>query len=353
VISTWRAGTADLHKGGKAKTMVYDSERIVVVIEQGVGPVGPVAFELLNAGRQLASNPDRQILSACVLGHGIGDACEEISFYADEVFAVDNAVLADFQADIYASALENVCTMIKPVTLLMEHSYENYELAPKIGYRTGGDVITDCIEIERDESNSSLLCTKSIYGSNAVVVLELRSIPQIITIRAKAYRALEKTRSQSRIIPLECDLNASLSRTKSMGILPGQSVSLDKAEVIVSGGRGVKTQEGVDELRKLEGALERFFDKVEIGCSRPVVDAGLLPRSHQVGQTGEKVSPELYVAVAISGAAQHISGMVGSKKIIAINKDREAPIFDIADYGVVGTFEDVIPSFIEQLEGLS
>jgi electron transfer flavoprotein alpha subunit len=336
-----------------AKTMVNDGERIVVVIEQSGGPIAAVALELLNAGRQLIGGPDRQILSACVLGQGIGDACEEIAFYADEVFAVDNALLTDFQADVHASALENVCKIIKPATLLMEHSYENYELAPKIGYRTGGDVITDCIEIERDESNSSLLCIKPIYGNNAVVVLELKNKPQIATIRSKSYGALEKTGSRGQIIPLECDLSPSLARVRSIETVPGQSVSLDKAEVIVSGGRGVKTQEGVDELRRLKGGLERFFANVEIGCSRPVVDAGLLSRSHQVGQTGEKVSPQLYIAIAISGASQHVSGMVGSKKIIAINRDREAPIFDIADYGVVGSFEDVIPSFIEQLEVLS
>jgi electron transfer flavoprotein alpha subunit len=339
------------HGEGKGKTMASDRERIVVVIEQGEGPVLPVALELLNAGRQLVGSSG-QILCACVLGHGIADACEEIAFYADEVFSVDNVLLANFQADVYASALESACKTIAPVTVLMEHSYENYELAPKIGCRTAGDLITDCIEIERDESTGNLLCTKPIYGNNAVVVLELKSKPQIVTIRAKAYGALEKTGCRGRVIPLECDLESSLARVRSMEIVPGQNVSLDKAEVIVSGGRGVKTQDGINELRRLSDALERFFANVEVGCSRPVVDAGLLSRSHQVGQTGERVSPQLYVAVAISGAAQHVSGMVGSKKIIAINKDREAPIFDVADYGVVGSFEEVIPAFIEQLEGL-
>jgi electron transfer flavoprotein alpha subunit len=332
--------------------MVDDRERIAVVIEQGGGQLSPVVFELLNAGRQLADRGG-QLLCACVLGQGIADVCEEIAYYADEVYTVDNALLADFQADLYASALESVCKRISPATLLMEHSYENYELAPKIGYRTGSEVITDCTEIERDGVTGGLLCTKPIYGTNAVAVLELKEKPQIVTIRAKTYEPLEKSRSRGRVIPLKCDLNPSLARVRSMEVVPGQNVSLDKAEAIVSGGRGVKTQEGIDELQKLAGVLGKFFDKIEIGASRPLVNAGLLSRSHQVGQTGEKVSPQLYIAVAISGAAQHVSGIVGSKKIIAINKDGEAPIFDVADYGVVGSFEEVIPSFIEQLEGLS
>lgn len=331
--------------------MANDGGRIAVLIGQGGGQASPAAFELLNAGRQLARG-GRQILCACVLGQGIAGVCDEISFYADEVYAIDNALLAEFQADIYASALEEVCRTISPVALLMEHSYENYELAPKVGYRTGSEVITDCTAIEKDEVSGALLCTKPIYGGNAVAVFELKSTPHIVTIRAKVYDALERGGSRGRVVRLECDLSPSLARVRSMEVVPGQNVSLDKAEVIVSAGRGIKTQEGIDELRRLTGALERFFDKVEVGASRPVVDAGLLSRSHQVGQTGEKVSPQLYVAVAISGAAQHVSGIVGSKKIIAINKDGEAPIFDIADYGVVGSFEEVLPSFIEQLEGL-
>jgi electron transfer flavoprotein alpha subunit len=331
--------------------MANDEERIVVLIEQSGGQVSPVAFELLNTGRQLARSGG-QLLCACVLGQGIADVSEEIAYYADEVYAVDNTLLADFQADLYASALESVCKRISPATLLMEHSYENYELAPKIGCRTGSEVITDCMGIEKDEVTGCLLCTKPIYGNNAVAVLELKEKPQIVTIRAKTYEPLEKSRCRGKVIPVECDLSPSLAKVRSMEVVPGQNVSLDKAEVIISGGRGVKTQEGIDELQKLAGVLGKFFDKIEIGASRPVVDAGILSRSHQVGQTGEKVSPLLYIAVAISGAAQHVSGIVGSKKIIAINKDGEAPIFDVSDYGVVGSFEEVIPAFIEQLEGL-
>ncbi|MEW6665422.1 MAG: electron transfer flavoprotein subunit alpha/FixB family protein [Thermodesulfobacteriota bacterium] len=332
--------------------MAKNEERIAVLIEQSGGQVLPVAFELLNAGRQLARSGG-QILCACVLGRGIADACEDIAFYADEVFAVDNRLLTNFQAEIYASALESVCKAIAPVSLLMEHSYENCELAPKIGYRTGGEVVTDCMRIERDDAAGSLLCTKPVYGNRAIAVLELKSKPQIVTIRAKVYEALQRAGCRGRVIPLQCGLDPSLTRVKSVEIVPGQNVSIDKAEAVVSGGRGVKTQEGINQLRRMAATLERFFHKVEVGASRPVVDAGLLSRSHQVGQTGERVSPQLYIAVAISGAVQHVSGIVGSKKIIAINKDAEAPIFDVSDYGVVGSFEEVIPAFIEQLEGLS
>jgi electron transfer flavoprotein alpha subunit len=332
--------------------MATSVDRILVLIEQGDEKVSNASFGLLNAGKQLAGRSGA-LLCACVMGHQIGDVCEEISACVDEVYAVDKNLLSAFQADLYASALESVCKRVSPTVLLLTHSYENYELAPKIGYRMESEVITDCTGIEREETTGALLCSKPIYGGNAIAVLELREKPQIVTIRSKVYEPLEKGSSHGRVIPVECELDLSCVRVRSMKVVPGQNVNLDKADSIVSAGRGVRTQEGIDELQRLARALEKYFDKAEIGASRPVVDAGLLAHSRQVGLTGEKVSPQLYIAVAISGATQHASGMTGSRKIIAVNKDPEAPIFGVSDYGVVGSFEEVIPAFIDQLEALS
>ncbi len=332
--------------------MPNDRDRICVLVEQEKGQALPVAFELLNAGRKLADSGG-EMLCACILGQGIADLSDEIAFYADEVYAVDSPLLADFQADLHTSALESVCRAVRPVSMLMGHTYDNSELAPKIGSRMGSEVVTDCTGIERDGVTGDLLCAKAVYGGNAAAVFELSNRPQIVTLRPKVYDPLPKRQSQGKKIPFHCDLDPSLARVRSMEAFPGQSVSLDKAEVIVAGGRGVKTPEGISELERLIGVLRKYFDKVELGASRPLVDEGLLSRSHQVGQTGEKVSPQLYIAIAISGATQHVTGIVGSRKIIAINKDREAPIFDVADYGVVGPFEEVIPALIERLEELS
>ena len=332
--------------------MSNTSSRICLLVEQEKGQNLPLTFELLSAGKKLADSSGA-ILCACILGHEINALADQIAHYVNEVYVIDHALLNDFQADIYAFALETTCQVIKPVTLLMGHSHDNLELAPKIASRLGSDLITDCIGLENDADSNVLLCTKPIYGGNAVAVFELEDTPRVVTLRPKVYEAMTPAESQGLVIPLNCDLAPSIVCSRSMEIIPGQSVSLDKAEAIVSGGRGVKTQEDISQLEKLIDALRKYFDKIELGASRPVVDAGLLSRSHQVGQTGEKVSPQLYIAVAISGATQHITGIVGSKKILAINKDGEAPIFDFADYGVVGPFETVIPAFIEQLERLS
>lgn len=151
---------------------------------------------------------------------------------------------------------------------------------------------------------------------------------------------------------VDCPLDPSNARTESVGIIPEQTAGLDTAEVVVAGGRGASSQEAIDCLQGLVAAFGKHFAKVEIGVSRPLVDAGLFPRSRQVGQTGERVSPRLYVAVAISGATQHVSGILGSKKIIAINRNKDAPIFDVADYGVVGPLEDVVPALAGTLEEL-
>jgi electron transfer flavoprotein alpha subunit len=325
-------------------------DRICVLVDQEKGQPLPLTFELLTAGKKLTGSGGA-ILCACILGHEINSLAEQMAHYVDEVYSVDNVLLTDFQADIYAFALEAACRVIKPATLLMGHSYDNLELAPKIASRLGSDLITDCIGVE-NESNS-LLCAKPIYGGNAVAVFELEGIPRIMTLRPKVYEAMAIGESQGVVKRIDCALTPAIACSRLVKVVPGQNVSLDKAEAIVAGGRGVKTPEEIGQLERLAGALGKYFDRIELGASRALVDAGLLSRSHQVGQTGEKVSPQLYIAVAISGATQHVTGITGSKKIIAINKDKEAPIFEVADYGVVGSFEEVIPAFIEQLEVLS
>jgi len=324
-------------------------DRILVVTEQESGEATPVTLELLNAGRRLADS-DGHILCALVLGHEVAALAEEMACYADEVYPLDHKLLAEFQADLYASALVEACRMIEPLSLLLGHTYDNLEMAPKVAFRLGSDLITDCLRVERDASTGNLLATKPVYGGNAQAVFELDTPPQMVLLRPRALEPLAKGRSKGKIIPLECGIDTSLILTESLAIVPDEIVNLDQAEAIVSGGRGIKNLEGIGELNKLIGTLERYFDRVELGASRPLVDAGLVPRSRQVGQTGHRVAPRLYMAVGISGSIQHVDGMSGSAKVVAVNKDREAPIFGMADYGVIGPFEEVIPALIQELE---
>lgn len=324
--------------------------QVMIVIETEEGRVAPVAFEVMKAGA-LLSEQGGETLCACVLGAGVNELAEEIACYVPEVFMIDDQQLSHIHPDLYASALDSLCREIHPKTILMGHTYDSLEIGPKLAYKMGVDVTTDCVKIERDRENGALLCTKPIYGGNAVVVMEMSGTPQIATIRPKVMESMERGDGKGRITTFQCELNPSTVLT--VGHLRGENISLDKANAIVAGGRGIKTAEGLQELEDLVEALGKYFDKVELGGSRALVDAGLLPHSRQIGQTGEKVSPQLYVAVAISGAAQHVAGTAGAKKIIAINKDAEAPIFEASDYGVVGAYEEIVPALTKKLEALT
>jgi electron transfer flavoprotein alpha subunit len=328
-------------------------ERILVLVQQrGDGQSDSITFELLKSATDL-SLQGTETVCACILGSGIGPLADEISYYVSEVYVIDDPFLSTFLPDVYASALEALCRTFTPRTMLMGHTYENREMAPKLACKMENDLVTDCVKIERDTETGSLLCTKPIYGGNAYAVFQVDAEPQMVTLRPKSTEALEKGSSQGAIIPFRYEFSSALVLAKSLGIVPGADVvSLTQAEAIVAGGRGVKTAEGIQQLKGLVGALKKYFSTVELGASRPLVDEGLLPHSRQVGQTGEIVSPQLYVAVAISGAAQHMAGAVGSKKIVAINKDPEASIFEASDYGVVGQYEDVVPALIKQLDSL-
>lgn len=329
-----------------------EQSQILVLVEKENGHSAAITFELLKAGKEL-SGKGKETVCACVLGHEVSDLAAEMAYYADQVFVIDNPFLANFQGDLYASALLELCRAIKPSAVLMGHTYDSLELAPKLAAKMGNDVITDCVKIEREDETGALLCTKPIYGGNAIAVLHVNTKPQVVTLRPKVMDALEKGNVEGKVVPFKVELGSSIALTQSLAVVPGESVSLDKADAIVAGGRGVKEAEGIHELEGLVGALRRFFGAVELGASRPLVDAGFLPHSRQIGQTGEKVSPQLYIAVAISGAAQHMAGIVGSKKIIAINSNIDAPIFEGSDYGVVGKYEEVVPALINQLKELS
>lgn len=333
--------------------MTNDKKRILVLVQRRPGgESASITFELLKSATDL-SKQGGETVCACVLGSGVSTLADEISYYAGEVYVIDDPALGTYLPNVYASAFEALCRSLAPRTVLMGHTYENREMAPKLACKMENDLITDCVKIERDTETGSLLCTKPIYGGNAYAVFELTAEPQMVTVRPKSTEAMEKGSTKGTIISFSFDCAQLRVLTQSKGLVPGaDAVSLSQAEAIVAGGRGVKTAEGVEILRGLVSILKRYFTSVELGASRPLVEEGLLPHSRQVGQTGEKVSPQLYIAVAISGAAQHMGGIVGSKKIVAINKDPEATIFEASDYGVVGSYETVVPALIKKLEVL-
>ncbi len=331
--------------------MLSDQHGILVLIETEKNLPIPLSFELLRAGRDLA-NKSGEKLSACIVGNDLHDLCEELSCFADEVIALENPRFRDFEANLWASALTTLCQAAKPTTVIMGHTYDSMELAPKLAFRTGGDLITDCVHLERNEERDHLLCTKPVYGGNAVAVMEIATKPQLVTLRPKVWHPLQKGEVKGHTALFDSEPEQFTAPTESLEMIPEESVNLDKADAIVSAGRGVKSAEGVQELDVLLKALRNYFHHVELGASRPLVDEGIMPRSRQIGQTGEKVGSQIYIALAISGAAQHVAGITACKKVVAINKDPDAPIFEGADYGVAASYQDVLPGFIKKLEEL-
>lgn len=328
------------------------SRRILIVAEKEVGKVASITFELLRAGRELADKIEGN-LSVAVLGHEVGDTAIEIAHFSDEVYSVDNTLLATFQGDLYVHALENLCRNIDPDIVLMGHTLDNLDLGPKLACKMGTKLITDCISFDIEAETGNLLCTKPVYGDNALATFITEKKPRMATLRPKVIEGMERSIDKGEVISFDPAIDSSLAKIELLKTAPGESVSLDKADAIVAGGRGIKKVERLKQLEDLIEVLKRYFGKVELGASRPIVDAGWLPSSCQIGLTGEKTSPQLYIAIGISGASQHLSGVLGSKNIVAINKDEQALIFNSADYGVVGDYGEVVPALISKLKELS
>ena len=331
--------------------MLTDRKRVLVLIETEKERIAPISFELLRAGKDLAHKSGAE-LSACVMGMDLHTLSDELSFYADEVIALDDPLFSGFDAGLRASALARLSEAAKPETIIMGHTYDSMELAPKLAFRTGSELVTDCVHLERHEDNGRLLCTKPVYGGNAIAVIEVETTPEIVTLRPKVWHPRKPGEVKGRVVSFDSKPELFASRTESVDLVAGDSVNLDKADAIVSAGRGVKSAAGVEELEVLIEALGNYFDHVELGASRPLVDEGVIPRSRQIGQTGEKVGSQVYIAVGISGASQHMAGITACKKVVAINKDPEASIFEGADYGVVAPFEEVVRGLVRKLEEL-
>jgi len=335
-------------------------KRILILVEEEDGQIASITFELLRAGRELADKIGG-ILCTAVLGHEVVDIANESTDFSDECYCLNQILLADFQVDLYVHALEKLCKNINPDIILMGQTLDNLDLAPRLACKMGTELITDCIGFDIDQGTGRLLCTKPIYGDNAIAIFIIEKKPYMAMLRSKVMGAIGRSSKKGKVFNFDPALDGSLAKTELIKKVTGERVSLDKADAIVAGGRGLKIegdkqegdkQEGLKQLEELVGVLKNFFGKVEVAGSRPLVDAGWLPPSRQIGLTGEKANPQLYIAVGISGASQHLSGILGSKKIVAINKDERAPIFKSADYGVVGRYEDVIPALIKKLKEL-
>ena len=323
---------------------------VLVFCEAKDGKLASISSELLGGGRKLAQDLGQE-LSAVVVGCGIsGLAQEAIAFGADKVYVVDDQLLQDYQTDTYVSVMEKVAGQVMPQIILMGQTSTSRDLAPRLAFRLNTTASLGCLELAIDPQSKMLLQTKPVYGGNAQAIFTSESFPQIVTVRAKAMEPLAPDQSRKgEIVTIDAGLDPSAIRTKVVEKVTEkvEGIKLEDAEVVVSGGRGIGSAEGFEQLAELAKTLNGA-----VGATRPPCDNGWVPAGAQIGLTGKIVTPELYIAIALSGSSQHMSGCSGAKTIVTINKDPEANIFREARLGVVGDWKKVLPAFTEKLKEL-
>jgi len=305
-----------------------------------------LTLELLGLAKRLASASGRKT-TAVLLGSGVSAAAQELAGRgADEVFLAEDAGLAAYDPEIYAGVLAKLWEPQPPSVILSGHTAMGQDLLPRLAFSLEAGLVTDCVGVEADASGITF--TKPIYGGNGLATQKTTTPVAMATVRARVGDALPQGETAGEVKAVEVDIPAQ-SRLEHKGkeLLSDRECPLEEAPVVISGGRGMGGGEGFELLRELASLLGGG-----VGASRPPVDSGWAPTTCQVGITGKVVAPDIYIAVAISGSTQHLSGMGESGKIVAINKDPEAYIFKVSDYGAVGDWKQVLPAFTAALREL-
>jgi electron transfer flavoprotein alpha subunit len=327
-----------------------DYKGVAVYCETKEDKILPIAAEGLGIGRKLADTLGEE-LAGIIIGSNTNNMVQQaISHGADKVYVVDDAQLKDYQADAYISVMEKVVNQAKPQIVIMGQTDYGRELAPRLAFRLNTAATLDCVDLDIDSGTKRLLQTKPVYGGNAQAIYTTETDPQIVTIRTKAMTALEPDASRKgETVKIAAELDASVIKSKTLERVVEEvaGVKIEDAQVVVAGGRGIGSTEGFQQLEE----LAKLF-KGAVGASRPPCDNGWIADVAQIGLTGKIIAPEIYIAVAISGSSQHMSGCSGSKTIIAINRDKEANIFRQARFGVVGDWKKVLPAFTEKIKEL-
>jgi len=323
------------------------AQGVWTIVEQRDGEIRKITYEIVSEGRRLADELG-QALTVVLLGSGIKDKAAELGHYgADRVLVADDSRLGTYTTDAYVSVISQLAKAEEPAMILMGASSQGKDLSARLSARMGAGLAQDCTVFSLEDGN--LVAIRPTYAGKAYARVTFEdSWPQMATARPNVMSIGEPDTSRSaEVVDASFNLEDSAVMTKVIEVRKDESgkVDLTEADKIVSGGRGMKGPENykiLEDLAEVIGAT--------VGASRSAVDAGWRPHSDQVGQTGKVVSPNLYVACGISGAIQHLAGMSTSKVIVAINKDEEAPIFQKADYGVVGDLFDVVPALTEEVK---
>lgn len=319
-----------------------------VFAEQRQGKLKSVAYELLSEGRKLADMLETELCAVC-LGHEV-EAVEQLIHYgADKIYLASDPALADHHEDLYTELLVDLVRRHRPEILLAGATAMGRSFVPRVAAVLYTGLTADCTGLDIDPESRLLLQTRPTFGGNVMATIMCQAKrPQMSTVRPHVFkRAAPDEQRQGEIIQVDFDKESVTSKTRLLSFVEDMSekVKLDDAEVIVSGGRGLGKPENFQLIKELADALG-----AALGSSRPPVDDGWIPYSHQVGQTGKTVCPKLYVACGISGAVQHLAGMQTAEVIVAINEDPNAPIFEVATYGIVGDLFEVVPILTEQVK---
>ena len=310
---------------------------VLILAEITDGKVAPVTAELVGAAQKLGAGP----VSGMVLGSGVEGAAGGV-LGVDKTYVVDDAALAQYTTDGFAKAAEAVAKQADPAIILLAQSDVGRDLAPALAAKLGTAVAMDTIALEMKDGK--LHTTRPAYGGNARAVNSFATEPAVATVRPKALEGLVGG-SAGAVEKVSVDLSGIRQKVLKREVATAEGVRLEDAATVVSGGRGLGGPEAFAQLEELASLLGGA-----VGCSRAVADLGWRPVAEQVGLTGKVVSPNLYIAVAISGASQHMAGCSGSKNIIAINKDADANIFKASRFGIVGDFKTVLPPLIEAIK---
>ena len=319
---------------------------IFVLAEHRRGELRDITFEMLTKGRELAQKTNSE-LTAVILGKNIKEYAKTLAEHAKRVLVVEDEKLEHFNSDAYQKVLSHLIRERKPLLTMIGHTSYGIDLAPSLAVELNLPLATDCIDLEFEDD--SLIITRQMYGGKVNVRARMQKAESyIVTIRQAAFPA-EKEQVGGEIVEVPSPLSEEIAEKKFIDYVlpPPGAVDITAADVIVAIGRGIKDQSNIpvaEELAKTLGGV--------LACSRPVVDKGWLPSDRQVGTSGKTVKPKLYIALGISGAFQHVLGMKNSDLIIAVNKDPNAPIFNVADYGIVDDLFKVVPVLTEKLKEL-
>lgn len=326
--------------------------KILLIAEQRDGKWNRVSFESLTAAQQIASQANAS-LSGLVIGNSVAALADELAGYQlDEVLLIEHPLLEKYTPDGYSIALKQVIEESTPDLVIFPHTYQVRDFAPKLAASMSKGMIGDCVAY-RYESGKLIFVRQMFQGRTAADVVFEGDPPWIVSFQAGAFRAdvaAKHPSGKTAVKSVSVELKSEQIRTKPLELFreAKQAVDLTQAPILVSIGRGIKAPENIPIVEKLAKALG-----AELSASRPICDEGWLPMERQIGSSGQTVSPKLYIALGISGAIQHVVGMKGSRCIVAVNKDQNAPIFEIADYGVVGDLFEIVPALTEAVAAKS